>query len=150
MALISEKDQQTLRAIFAQDLQNDVTITYFTQGASPLAVPSLECEYCVETRQLLEELTACSDKLHLTIKDFVGDAQAAQEMGIERIPAFVLEGQAKGKVRFFGIPSGYEFSTLIEDLLDVARGSTDLNEKTRLAIKDVKQDVHIQVFVTPT
>ncbi len=150
MALISEKDQQTLRDIFTQELQNEVTITYFTQRESPLIVPGLECEYCKDTRQLLEELVACSAKLHLAVKDFVGDSQDAQAMGIERIPAFVLEGQAKGKVRFFGIPSGYEFSTLIEDVLDVARGTTDLNEKTRTAMKDVKQDMHIQVFVTPT
>lgn len=150
MALISQQDQQTLRALFEQELQNDVTITYFTQRESVLIVPGQECDYCKETRELLEEVTALSEKLHLNVKDFVRDEQEAQQLGITRIPAFVLQGNAKGAVRFFGIPAGYEFSSLIEDLLDVSKGTTDLSDKTREALANVDQDLHVQVFVTPT
>ena len=150
MALISPEDQATLKTMFDQELDKDVTITYFTQRESVLIVPSQECAYCKETRELLEEVTDLSDKLHLTVKDFVRDEQEAQELGITRIPAFVIEGQSKGRVRYFGIPAGYEFSTLIEDLIDVSKGQTNLNEKTREVLSQVDQDVHIQVFVTPT
>jgi glutaredoxin-like protein len=150
MALISQQDQQTLQALFAQELQNDVTITYFTQRESVLIIPGQECDYCKETRELLEEVTALSDKLHLNVKDFVRDEQEAQSLGITRIPAFILQGNIKGKVRFFGIPAGYEFSTLIEDLLDVSKGTTDLSDKTRETLSKVDQDLHLQVFVTPT
>ena len=150
MALISPEDQAMLKTMFDQELDQDVNITYFTQRESVLIVPGQECAYCKETRELLEEVTDLSDKLHLTVKDFVRDEQAAQDLGITRIPAFVLEGQSKGRVRYFGIPAGYEFSTLIEDLIDVSKGQTNLNEKTREVLSHVDQDVHIQVFVTPT
>ena len=53
-------------------------------------------------------------------------------------------------MRYFGIPAGYEFSTLVEDLIDVSKGQTNLSEKTREVLSQVDQDVHIQVFVTPT
>jgi len=53
-------------------------------------------------------------------------------------------------VRYFGIPAGYEFSTLVEDLIDVSKGTTRLSEKTREILATVDQDLHIQVFVTPT
>jgi glutaredoxin-like protein len=53
-------------------------------------------------------------------------------------------------VRYFGIPAGYEFSTLVEDLIDVSKGTTKLREKTREILATVDQDLHIQVFVTPT
>jgi alkyl hydroperoxide reductase subunit AhpF len=99
---------------------------------------------------LLEEVTALSDKLHLETKDFVRDKQEADSLGVTRIPAFVLQGRARGKVRYFGIPAGYEFSTLVEDLLDLSKGTTNLSEKTRTALKEVDQDLHVQVFVTPT
>jgi alkyl hydroperoxide reductase subunit AhpF len=99
---------------------------------------------------LLEEVTDLSTKLHLTVKDFVRDEQEAQALGITRIPAFVLEGQSKGRVRYFGRPVGYEFSTLIEELIDVWKGQTNLSEKTREVLSQVDQEVHIQVFVTPT
>lgn len=150
MPLIPAKDQETIRAIFNERLKNDVTITYFTQHDSALIVPGNECDTCKETRELLEEVASLSDHIHLVTKDFVGDEAEARRMGIERIPAFVLEGKAKGKVRFFGIPAGYEFSTLIEDLIDVSTGEVELSDTTRKTVEGLRQDVHIQVFVTPT
>ena len=150
MANISPEDRQTLQTLFAKELQDEVTITYFTQRESVLIIPGHECSSCKETRELLEELTETSDKLHLTVKDFVRDEQEAQNLGITRIPAFVLQGHARGAVRYFGIPAGYEFSTLVEDLIDVSKGTTKLSEKTRQALTTVDQDLHIQVFVTPT
>ena len=99
---------------------------------------------------MLEEVTALSDKLHLETKDFVRDKQEAHNLGVTRIPGFVLQGSGRGKMRFFGIPAGYEFSTLVEDLLDLSKGTTTLSEKTRTALEEVDQDLHIQVFVTPT
>ncbi len=149
MPLISDQDQQTLQKLF-EGLESDVTITNFTQHDSLLIIPGQECDYCKETRELLEEVTALSDKLHLETKDFVRDKQEADSLGVTRIPAFVLQGRARGKVRFFGIPTGYEFSTLVEDLLDLSKGTTNLSEKTRTALKEVDQDLHVQVFVTPT
>ncbi len=150
MALISPEDRQTLQTLFAKELQDDVNITYFTQRESVLIVPGQECAYCKDTRELLEELAGISEKLHVTVKDFVRDEQEAQNLGITRIPAFIVQGHTKGAVRYFGVPAGYEFSTLIEDLIDVSKGSTNLSEKTRQALATIDQDVHIQVFVTPT
>ncbi len=110
----------------AQELDQDVTITYFTQRESVLIVPGQGCSYSRETLEILEKVVDLTDKLHLTAKDFVRDGQAAQDLLITRIPAFVLDGQSKGRVRFFGIPAGYEFSTLVEDLIDVSKGQTNL------------------------
>ena len=150
MALISPEDRQTLQTLFAKELQDDVNITYFTQRESVLIIPGQECAYCKDTRELLEDLAGISEKLHVTVKDFVRDEQEAQNLGITRIPAFIVQGHTKGAVRYFGVPAGYEFSTLIEDLIDVSKGTTNLSEKTREALTTVDQDVHIQVFVTPT
>ena len=150
MAMISPEDRQTLQTLFAKELQDDVNITYFTQRESVLIIPGQECAYCKDTRELLEELAGISEKLHVTVKDFVRDEQEAQNLGITRIPAFIVQGHTKGAVRYFGVPAGYEFSTLIEDLIDVSKGTTNLSEKTREVLATIDQDVHIQVFVTPT
>jgi glutaredoxin-like protein len=149
MPMISPEDQQTLQQLF-EELEGDVTITNFAERESLLIIPGQECDYCKETRELLEEVTALSEKLHLETKDVVHGRQAADSLGVTRIPAFVLQGRAKGKVRYFGIPAGYEFSTLIEDLIDVSKGTTNLSNTTREALATVDQDLHIQVFVTPT
>lgn len=150
MPLISAEDRETLQTLFAENLQHEVTLLYFTQKESPLYVPGQECDTCHDTRELLEELVSTSEKLHLEIKDFVRDGQEAQNLGIERIPALLVQGQGKGVIRFFGIPAGYEFSTLVEDILDASKGNTRLSEGTRQANERIEQDLHIQVFVTPT
>jgi glutaredoxin-like protein len=74
----------------------------------------------------------------------------AQEFRIDKIPAIAVIGAKDYGVRFYGIPSGYEFTSLIGAILDVSKGVSGLSEKTKGRLKDIAQAVHVQVFVTPT
>lgn len=150
MPMLSKQDSDFLLKHFADNLTGDVTIDYFTQRESRLSIPGQECMYCRETRQLLEEVADLSPKITVNVHDFVVDSRLADDAGITRIPAFTLKGAAKGSVRYFGIPSGYEFATLIEDLIDVSKGTTDLSAQTLAAVAGLKSNIHIQVFTTPT
>jgi len=150
MALLSPKDQQAVQTYLQEHLTAPVTIHYFTQHESVLAVPGHECAYCRDTQELLEEVTALSDQLTLVTHDFVAESALAGQYGVDKIPAFILTGAAKGRVRYFGIPAGYEFSTLMEDLVDVARGTTSLSDQTRQRLQGITDPLHLQVFVTPT
>jgi glutaredoxin-like protein len=53
-------------------------------------------------------------------------------------------------VRFVGLPAGYEFSTLLADVIDISKDRTDLSPEARAAIRAIESPVQIQVFVTPT
>jgi thiol-disulfide isomerase/thioredoxin len=57
--------------------------------------------------------------------------------------------ETDANVRFIGTPSGFEFSTLIADIVDVSRGQLPLSEETVEAIRAIATPVHLQVFVTP-
>ena len=150
MPLISEKDQQTLKDRFKRELKNEVTVRLFTQKATGLTIPGRECRYCDDTQKLLEELTALSSKVHLDVKSFYSDAQEARDAGVERIPATVISRNGDSNIKFYGIPMGYEFATIVEDLITVSRGVSPLSLGTRKKLKRIKDPVHIQVFVTPT
>ena len=56
----------------------------------------------------------------------------------------------KGQVRYFGLPSGYEFSVLLGSLVDVSNAEPDLSEDTMAVLDALDKDLHFQVFVTPT
>lgn len=142
MSLIPDKEREHLRKIFQEGLRDEVKLVVFTQ--------EFECEYCKETRQLMEELTALSDKIKLELYDFQKDAEKAKELGIDKIPAIALIGRRDYRIRFFGIPTGYEFSALIEDIVDVSQSTTRLSDRTRERLKALNRSIHIQVFVTPT
>ncbi len=148
MSLLNENIENQLRQAF-EALTGPVKIVMFTQGEN-----ALECEYCVETRQLLEEVSALSDEITLDVHDFVHDAQLAEQYHIDKIPAVaILSGGAAPKdygIRLYGVPAGYEFSALIEDILMVSQQKSALNAKTLDELKKLTQPVNIQVFVTPT
>jgi alkyl hydroperoxide reductase subunit AhpF len=151
MALISERDRETIRTRFDESLSGDVQIIMFTERESPIIIPGKEpCEMCSQTEQLLEEVASLSDKLTLTVHEISVAKDEAQALGIDRVPAFVFKGASRGQVRFFGIPSGYEFSALIADLVDVSSGTTDLSEPTRKYLSELTEDINIKVFTTPT
>jgi alkyl hydroperoxide reductase subunit AhpF len=151
MTLIGQEDRDTIRRLFDERLTGDVQMTMFTERTSAIIIPGkLQCETCDQTQELLEEVASLSDKISLTVHELDKAREQAAEHGIDRVPAFVATGAAKGRVRFFGIPSGYEFSAFIEDLIDVSRGGTDLSEETRSFLASLTEEVNIKVFTTPT
>ena len=151
MALISESDQQMIRNHFDENLTGDVEIVMFTERESPIIIPGREpCETCAQTQELLEEVAGLSDKLTLTVHEISSAKEEAEGFGIDRVPAFVVKGAVRGRMRFFGIPAGYEFSGFLADLVDASKGTTDLSEGTREFLASLTEKVNIKVFTTPT
>ncbi len=144
--LLNEDIKKQVRDVFA-DLKNPVNILFFGQEEN--------CPYCDDTRLLMEELAELSDKLQLTEYDLDKDSEAALQYNVDKAPGLVLAAQDGDEVidfgiRYAGIPSGHEFSTLIHDLLQIASRDSGLNEKTRNYLKTLSEPLHLQVFVTPT
>jgi glutaredoxin-like protein len=154
MQLLNEEVRDFTRKKFEAELINSVNLLYFTKEKSPLIVPGREpvddCPYCSETKQLLQELSSLTDKIKLTIYDLEKDQQQASEFQIDKVPAIIIMSDKDYGIRFFGIPSGYEFVSLLEAIVDVSRGETELSPKTKEALKELAKEVNIQVFVTPT
>ncbi len=143
MAILRDKDKQTVRERLTE-MTGRVKLVYFTQ--------ELECQYCRETGELLREISELSDKLELEEYNLITDKQISEEHNISQVPAIVLLGEdgVDRDIRYFGIPSGYEFASLLEDILMVSANDSGLEEETRQALATLSGPVHMQVFVTPT
>jgi alkyl hydroperoxide reductase subunit AhpF len=150
MPLLNDQDRAELQRLFGELLTEPVTVHFYTQRASPLSAPAIQCQTCRETGDLLDELARLSDKITIVTHDLVTEADEAKRLGIERIPALVFDGKGKGRVRYFGIPAGYEFAVLIEALLDASRGTTSLSPATKQQLASLPKPVHLEVLVTPT
>ena len=147
--LIGNQDRSELKRSFRKDLKGDVNLRLFTQRPSPLTIPGRECRYCPQTQQLMEELSALSSKLHLETIDFYQKPQSANEKGVKRIPAILLDADGSTRLKFYGIPTGYELVTIVEDIKTFSRSVSRLTMQTRKKLRQVNRPVHIQVFVTP-
>lgn len=140
---LKTEDRNFVRQQLSAMIDN-VKIIHFSQ--------SIECSYCRESRQLLEELVLLSEKLSLEIYNFQLDNKEVDKYTIDKIPATALiagDGTDPG-IRFFGIPSGYEFMSLIEDIIDISTRQHGFDKDQLHQIRAIDQPVHIQVFVTPT
>lgn len=142
MSLIPDDKKDLLRNEFKEKMENLVKIVVFTQ--------EIECKFCSDTRQLAQEMATLSDKITVEVYDFVVNADKAKEYCIDKIPALAIIGAKDYGVRIYGIPYGYELQTLIEAVVNVSRGRTDISDKTKAILAEVKAPVHIQVFVTLT
>jgi glutaredoxin-like protein len=148
--LIPLKEQGFLREKFSRELASRVRIDFFTQKETSLLVPGRQpCQYCKPTRQMLEELAALTDLISLRQHFFEEDKQAVAQYQVERIPAIVLHGGDGRWLKYYGLPGGHEFITLIETIVDISRGTSHLSDKIRKRLRKLSHDVRIQVFVTP-
>jgi glutaredoxin-like protein len=141
MGLLREEDAAEIRRRL-DAMEAPVRIIHFTQ--------ELNLEYGHETRQVLEELGALSDKLSLEIYDFILDKEKVAEYGVDKVPATVIRNGKDYGIRFYGIPAGYEFSTVLDAILDVSKGESGLAAESKEKLALLSQPVHLEVFVTPT
>jgi alkyl hydroperoxide reductase subunit AhpF len=142
VGLLDDAVAGELREAFS-NLVNPVRLVVFSQA---LADPASE-----EVRRLVEELAALGPKLSAESRNFVLDKERVGELGIERIPAIAILGEDKDYgIRFYGLPTGYEFGSLVEAILDVSAGASGLEPGTREALAALENDVRIRVFSTPT
>lgn len=149
MALLSEQDAIAVREQFDQALTQPVKMVMFTQA--------FECTYCRETKQILEEISELSDLISLEVHDFESEGEIARQYGVDKIPGTVVLGPSQNGadeqdygIRFFGIPSGYEFVSLLEAIKLVGGGALALSEATLDKLANLTEPLHMQVFVTPT
>jgi glutaredoxin-like protein len=142
MSLIPEEHKEHVRSQLAENLTNPVRVIMFTQ--------EMECKFCSDTKQLMIELAALNDKIRAEVHDFVADSAMAGEYGVDKVPAVIIMGQKDYGIRFFGLPFGYEFQTLMQSLISASKGATDLSEETKAKLREIKIPVNIKVFVTLT
>jgi len=114
-----------------------------------------QCDYCDDTLKLVEEVASLSDILSVQAFDVDADAAIAENYNVNLTPGLVItavgeDGPIDYGVRYAGIPSGHEFSSLIQDLILVSGRDSGLSEQTREYLAGLKDPVHLQVFVTPT
>lgn len=141
MPMLKDEDKEQVRKQL-EDLVSPVQLIMFTQ--------TIECEFCAETRDLVEEVASLSGEVEALIYNFITEKDKADEYGVDKVPAIAVVGERDYGVRFYGIPSGYEFVSLLEAIKTVATGESGLSEATKEALAEIGEPVHFQVFVTPT
>ena len=144
--LLNDNITAQVKQVFSQ-LVEPVEVMFFGSKEN--------CESCDDALQLVSELTDLDEKLTLSVYDIEANGDLAQLYRVDKTPGLVIAGRDGDRltdygVRYAGIPSGHEFTSLIHDLLLVSSRDSGLSDETRLFLKGITRPVLLQVFVTPT
>ena len=144
--ILNENITKQIREAFG-GLRHPVQVLFFGKKK--------KCEHCDETRQLIEEVVALSDKLSLSIYDLEVDVDVVRQYNVDKAPGLVIAAKDGDQVtdfgvRYAGIPAGHEFTSLIQDILLVSSRDSGLKSQTRQFLKGLDQPLLLQVFSTPT
>ncbi len=141
MGLLKDDDLAAVRKRL-EEMKGPVKLIHFTQ--------ELNLEYGREAKELLQDVADASDKLSLEVHNFLLEKDKAAEYGVDKVPATVVRNGRDYGIRYYGLPAGYEFATLLDAILSVSKTESGLTPETVEKLGKLTQPVHLEVFVTPT
>jgi len=141
MGLLKEEDKKYLSGEFEKHIEQPVNIIHFTSSSS-------DCMYCSQTKEILEEVEQLHPKIALTVYDGDTDKENMEKYKVTLMPSIIIPRNGGTGMRYYGIPGGYEFSSLIEDIIDVGKDMVDLSPDTMQKLATIKKPFNIKVFIT--
>ena len=131
MPLLNDETVLQIKQLFDNELVDPVDLLFFTGGEN--------CKSCEPTQQLLEEISLISGKLRLTIFNIHENADISRKYDIQLTPGLVIAGRDGENlvdygIRFTGIPSGYEFSSLIQDIILVSKHDSGKSDRSHVVL----------------
>lgn len=137
--LLDESVKQQVSQRFT-DMKEPVTITVFSTKD--------HCLLCNEMLDLVEQVGKLTDKITVKNCDCDENNPEMKKYDIKDHPALVIEGDKDYGIRFFGVPAGKEFTTLIESIMLVSSRDPVLAPEIKDMLKKLQKDVNLKVFVT--
>lgn len=149
MALIDDRTKEQVRVRLAETLTDPVELRLYRRPDSGrLIVPGgFGCQTCDVTEELAQTLVqAAPDKLKLAVVDVT---QATAE--VEPVPTLtVARTGEESRITFQGLPSGYEFASLLDAIERTSGTGHELSTETVDKLSKLDGEVEVMVFVTPT
>ena len=149
MPVISLEDLTIARRLIERFVLRDVAITLYTASSAGIIIPGRECAACGPVQQLLEEIVGLSSRLTLETVDYYTNQVDARASGITRIPGITVGRHGDSRIRYFGMPAVRQLPVFVYALIRTAERSSQLKLETRRRIRRLREDAHIQMFVTP-
>jgi glutaredoxin-like protein len=149
MALIDEKTKEQVRQRLAETLLGPVEIRLYRRpDTGRLVLPgALRCPTCDATEELARALAeVAQEKVHLTVVDVGQDPSE-----VEAVPTLTVGRLSEeSRITFQGLPSSYEFATLLDAVERVSDNGEQLPAELAARLAGLEGDVEVMVFVTPT
>jgi len=140
--MLSEGDRASLERRFAQGMKDDVTLLLFVDEGSAMEK---------ELTDFANTLAQTNPKIKVDVqKAEDGKNQRMKELHIEHWPCLVLVKGDFTRIRYYGIPAGYELPSLVDAIVELSSMRTTLSPKARSALATVRRKANIKIFILTT
>jgi len=149
--LISDEDAEEIKAILQERLKDardpPIIITITPSTRTPET-----CPYSEEIEYLANKLAELSSGKVKALNLHEDSEEYQERFKVKRLPVTIVTNEKMDfALKFYGLPAGYEFAALLDDITDASSGNpSNLSQSTLQKIKSIDKPVHIQVFVTPS
>ncbi len=143
MPLFRPDEEQAVRELFAR-LDRDVELV-LVHGPEGTPLPGArDIDFGAETQAVLEGVAGLGERVGLRVTE-------EPELDVERFPAIcVLAGGEETRIRYYGLPWGYEVASIVGAVLEAGRAESSLAPQTLALLDSLERDVKLEVYVTPT
>lgn len=149
MPLMDDQTKQQVRERLAQKLSGPVELRLYRRpDTGRLILPGgLGCQTCDVSEELAKALVEMApDKLQLTVIDV-----SQEPVEVDTVPTLTVSRPGEeSRITFQGLPSGYEFATLLDAIERTSGTGSDLSPETVDQLLRLENEVEVMVFVTPT
>ena len=142
MAIFRPDEEQRVRELL-QAIERPVELLV-AHGPEETPLPGArDVDFGAETERVVRELCELSGRLTLRIEN--------EPPEFDRYPAIAVlpEGEDAG-IRYYGLPWGYELSSLVGAVLEAGRRESSLSAESLDRLAGLDRELAIDVFVTPT
>ena len=142
VSMLKESDRKYVRTTL-DGLKDEVRVVLFSRDGG-------ECKYCDEAEGLLGDIASEAPRVKLEVLSLKRDAARAKELGIDKVPGIALLGKKDYNLRYFGLPSGYDFIPFVETIRAVGNDDPGISPESVAQLAKLTKPVQLSVFVTQT
>jgi glutaredoxin-like protein len=138
---LSDTDREMLTRALSRGMRDEVRLVLFID----------ETAVSKELLEFANALASITPKITLEAHNADGGKnQKLKDMKIEHWPAMILTKDDFDRIRYYGIPLGYELPAIVDGLVDLSNMRTPLSPKAKAALATVRRKANIKVFVSVT
>jgi glutaredoxin-like protein len=139
--MLSEGDKLSLQRKFSTGMKDEVTLVVFADDTG------ISSEL-VETANSLANL---GPKIKVEVEKVVdGKNQRMRDMRIENYPVLVVTKGDFNRIRYYGVPSGFEISPISDAIVELSASKAGLSHKARESLATVRRRANIKIFILTT
>ncbi len=140
--MLPATERESVAHRLVQGMKEDVTLLIFVNGGTIVSE---------ELKEFGNMMASFSQRIKVEVQPADGGKnEKMKQLHIENWPCMVLVKNDFSRIRYYGIPLGYELPPMVDALIELSSSKTPLSTVARTALATVRRRANIKLFVLQT